>query len=197
MSAIVRSQDKSSRRRQGKEARHPVARATRLAQRDRHALRGQADSKRCAIIYATSLTSGTHRRSRAHPTREFTARRGLDPEVRFQYRKVDSNRVRTMALPILAFMHRFLQHVLPTGFMKVRYYGFLSPSFSTPLEEVAARIELAQGFAARAPDAQIQTPAPLCCRHCGGVLRYLRVICRERSRRSELGQCGGAQCHRQ
>jgi hypothetical protein len=99
-----------------------------------------------------------------------------DTEVRFQYRKVDSNRVRTMALPILEFMRRFLQHVLPAGLMKVRYYGFLSPSFSTPLEEVAARIELAQGFALRAPDAQIQTPAPLCCRHCGGVLRYLRVI---------------------
>ena len=32
----------------------------------------------------------------------------------------------------MEFMHRFLQHVLPTGFMKVRYYGFLSPSFAMP-----------------------------------------------------------------
>jgi len=25
----------------------------------------------------------------------------------------------------MEFIRRFLQHVLPTGFMKVRYYGFL------------------------------------------------------------------------
>lgn len=98
-----------------------------------------------------------------------------DTEVRFTYRKGDSNRVRTMALPILEFMRRFLAHVLPAGFMKVRYYGFLSPSFSIPLEELKARIEMAQGFAARAPDParKIEAPAPMCCRQCGGVLRYL------------------------
>ena len=33
---------------------------------------------------------------------------------------------------------------LPRGFMKVRYYGFLSPSFAMPLEEVKARIEMAR-----------------------------------------------------
>ena len=38
--------------------------------------------------------------------------------VLFHYRKVNSNRVRTMALPILEFMHRFLQHVLPQGLMR-------------------------------------------------------------------------------
>lgn len=100
-----------------------------------------------------------------------------DTEVRFQYRKADSNRMRTMALPILEFMRRFLQHVLPAGFMKVRYYGFLSPSFSMPLQELKARIEMAQGFAAHtrepAPNA---LPAPPRCRHCGGVLRYQRTI---------------------
>jgi hypothetical protein len=40
----------------------------------------------------------------------------------------------------MEFMHRFLQHVLPSGFMKVRYYGFLHPSCSTPLEEIADMI---------------------------------------------------------
>ena len=104
---------------------------------------------------------------------------GVDDEVvRFQYRKAHSNRVRTMALPILEFMHRFLQHVLPRGLMKVRYYGFLSPSFSMPIEEVRGRIEMANGFAVRASAAEIevQAPAPLCCPRCAGVLRYLRVI---------------------
>ena len=54
-------------------------------------------------------------------------------DVRFRYQKPHSNRVRTMTLPIMEFMRRFLQHVLPRGFMKVRYYGFLSPQrFGAP-----------------------------------------------------------------
>jgi hypothetical protein len=28
----------------------------------------------------------------------------------------------------MTFMQRFLQHVLPKGFQKVRYFGFLHPS---------------------------------------------------------------------
>ena len=40
--------------------------------------------------------------------------------VRFRYQKPHSNRVRTMTLPLIEFMRRFLQHVLPRGFMKVR-----------------------------------------------------------------------------
>jgi hypothetical protein len=55
-----------------------------------------------------------------------------DTEVVFRYRKVHSNRVRTMALPVFAFMHRFLQHVLPTGFMKVRYTGLSPPASPCP-----------------------------------------------------------------
>jgi hypothetical protein len=108
-----------------------------------------------------------------------------DSQVVFRYRKPHSNRVRTMPLPIFEFMHRFLQHVLPRGFMKVRYYGFLSPSFATSLDEIKARVELAQGFALHENDAAIEppvAPAPLCCRHCGGRLRYQRTILPLRTR---------------
>ncbi|OGA35207.1 MAG: transposase [Betaproteobacteria bacterium RIFCSPLOWO2_12_FULL_62_13b] len=105
--------------------------------------------------------------------------RADDAEVVFRYRKVGSQRQRTMALAPAEFIRRFLQHVLPTGFMKVRYFGFLSPSFSMPIEEVKGRIELAQGFAARAPqDApEVSTPsATMCCPHCGGRLRWCSVV---------------------
>ena len=102
-----------------------------------------------------------------------------DNQVWFRYRKVHSNRMRTMALPILEFMRRFLTHVLPTGFMKVRYFGFVSPSFSIPIEELRARVELAHGFALHDAHTNIAppaAPAPLCCRHCGGRLRYQRIV---------------------
>jgi hypothetical protein len=108
-----------------------------------------------------------------------------DTQVWFRYRKVHSNRMRTMALPIFEFMHRFLQHVLPRGFMKVRYYGFVSPSFSMPLEELKARVELAQGFALRDSEIDLErsaAPAPRCCPHCGGRLRYQRAILPPRAR---------------
>jgi len=105
-----------------------------------------------------------------------------DTEVVFRYRKVHSNRVRTMALPVYEFIHRFLQHVLPTGFMKVRYYGFVSPSFAMPLEEIKARVEMAQGFALQVPATQIEARPALCCRLCGGRLRYQRAIAPLRAR---------------
>ncbi len=99
-----------------------------------------------------------------------------DTHVRLHYRKVNSNRLRTLALPVMEFIRRFLQHVLPTGFMKVRYFGFLSPSFAMSLEEVKARIEMTQGFAARAAEVNIEKPQPMCCRLCGGVLQYRRIM---------------------
>ena len=100
-----------------------------------------------------------------------------DTHVSFTYRKVHSHRVRTMRLPIFAFMHRFLQHVLPTGFMKVRYFGFLSPSFKMPFEEIKARIELAQGFDVTPPEVtEVPRPRPLRCPRCGNVLRYRCTI---------------------
>ena len=94
----------------------------------------------------------------------------------FRYRKVHSNRARTMRLPIPEFMRRFLQHVLPTGFMKVRYYGFLSPNCSVSIEELKARIAMAHGFARQPPPIEIEPPAPMRCPHCGGSLRFVRSM---------------------
>jgi hypothetical protein len=50
-----------------------------------------------------------------------------DRRVTFRYRKVGDAELRTMTLPAQEFIRRFLQHVLPTGFHKVRYYGLWAP----------------------------------------------------------------------
>ncbi len=47
--------------------------------------------------------------------------------VTFRYQESDSGTWRTMTLPAGEFLRRFLQHVLPRGFHKVRHYGLLSP----------------------------------------------------------------------
>jgi len=46
--------------------------------------------------------------------------------VIFQFKDSKTNQYRTKMLPAIRFIHQFLQHVLPKGFVKVRYYGFLA-----------------------------------------------------------------------
>ena len=48
-------------------------------------------------------------------------------QVRFQWRdNREGGRLKVMALPAVEFMRRFLLHVLPTGFVRIRYYGLFS-----------------------------------------------------------------------
>src|SRR5215813_5674091 len=56
-----------------------------------------------------------------------------DRTVTFTYRKVGSARLRTAQLDVMAFLRRFLQHVLPHGFVKIRHCGFLHASWAIPL----------------------------------------------------------------
>jgi hypothetical protein len=49
-----------------------------------------------------------------------------DGKVRFRWKDYrDANRPKTMALKAEEFIHRFLIHVLPDGFHRIRYFGFL------------------------------------------------------------------------
>ena len=48
-------------------------------------------------------------------------------QVSFRFKNSETNQWQTLTLPALKFIHRFLQHVLPKGFVKIRYYGLLSP----------------------------------------------------------------------
>jgi predicted DNA-binding protein (MmcQ/YjbR family) len=95
-----------------------------------------------------------------------------DHKVFFRYKKTGSRRLRTIALPVMEFIRRFLQHVLPTGFMKVRHYGFMSPTSSVKLDEIRNLIELSYGFEIEEAAVEI-TPAPyMACPHCGGILKF-------------------------
>ncbi|KPA19602.1 transposase, partial [Candidatus Magnetomorum sp. HK-1] len=99
-----------------------------------------------------------------------------DRKVTFQYKKKNSNRMRTCTLDVMEFIRRFLQHVLPSGFMKVRYYGFLNPNCSLSIEHVSALIELAYGFDIEIPSFEKKPLKPLCCENCGGSLKFCYFI---------------------
>jgi hypothetical protein len=47
--------------------------------------------------------------------------------VRFRWRdSQDGNQIKEMSLDAIEFIRRFLLHVLPSGFVKIRHFGFLS-----------------------------------------------------------------------
>ncbi len=76
-----------------------------------------------------------------------------------------------------------------TGFNKVRHFGFLSPSFKMGIEEIKARIELAQGFNVK-PPASVEVPKaqPLHCAHCGAKLVYRRTILPHEQMKQRIAQ---------
>lgn len=45
--------------------------------------------------------------------------------VTFQYTNSKTKKINYLKLPVFEFIRRFLQHVLPSGFMKIRYFGIM------------------------------------------------------------------------
>jgi hypothetical protein len=72
--------------------------------------------------------------------------------ITFSYRQ--DRITRTMRLSPEAFLHRFLQHVLPKGFQRVRHFGWLSPAAKARFERIAALLDW------RAPLLAPPTPVP-------------------------------------
>jgi hypothetical protein len=60
--------------------------------------------------------------------------------VTFRYRDTDSGVEKHCTLGAEDFIHRFLQHVLPKGFVKVRYYGLFSPGKRQTLAALRQRL---------------------------------------------------------
>jgi hypothetical protein len=101
-----------------------------------------------------------------------------DQTVTFSYRKSGSNRWRRMTLEPTEFIRRFLQHVLPRGFQKVRHYGFLSANSRLSLDAIRWLIAVAkrQLFVLLAQPQQTPICVPkICCSCCGGLLRFVAV----------------------
>jgi len=105
----------------------------------------------------------------------------LGRNVTFSYRKSGSNRSRNIIIDALEFIRRFLQHVLPSGFMKVRHFGFMNSackvSFAwlrllvlAALEKIS--FELAD-LLVKKPGMKRKKPF---CRSCGAELLYLFSI---------------------
>ena len=96
--------------------------------------------------------------------------------VFIRYRKPHSHRLRTLVLEVMEFIRRFLQHVLPRGFMKVRYYGFMNPNCGVPLDRISTLIEMSYGFNVVLPNTDLEPWQPIRCPTCGGTLRLRSLL---------------------
>lgn len=94
--------------------------------------------------------------------------------VVFRTKKSGSRRWSTMTLDAFEFIRRFLQHVLPRGFQKVRHYGFLSPASKQSIDAVRRRVQdytFETTLTATALAAAPALPRPVSCPRCGGAMR--------------------------
>jgi hypothetical protein len=77
------------------------------------------------------------------------------------------------------FIRGFLQHVLPSGFHKIRSYGWMSPNSRIDIEQVRwlACLYLGLTFilAMLQPKLERAATKPMRCLHCGGKMRLIGV----------------------
>ncbi|MGE0674965.1 MAG: IS91 family transposase [Methylibium sp.] len=101
------------------------------------------------------------------------------------YRAKGRTRHKTMTLDPGEFMRRFLLHVLPAGFHRIRHYGLLANG--SRRDNLAKARELL-GVAPtpdEAADEPSATPAPtFVCTHCGHAMVVLQVLARDCSIRA-------------
>lgn len=64
-----------------------------------------------------------------------------DGHTTFRYRQSDTGQWKLLTLETPEFLRRFLQHVLPPGFHRVRYYGWWSPAAKDKWERVLALLD--------------------------------------------------------
>jgi hypothetical protein len=94
-----------------------------------------------------------------------------DGQVSFRFKNSDTDQWQTVTLPAFDFIHRFLQHVLPKGFVKIRYYGFLSPI----KKNLLAVAKYLLGDRRRSDDTPVVAEQYIC-PHCGAKLRRVKLL---------------------
>ncbi len=99
-----------------------------------------------------------------------------DRIVTFTSRKPGSNRPRTIRLAVIECIRRFLHHVLPTGFMKVRHVGFVHPNCTINTQDIR-RLITPQNATPSTPAHAPSTPAPdVLCPTCGAPMRMVSRV---------------------
>jgi hypothetical protein len=91
--------------------------------------------------------------------------------VTFRYKDSDTNYWITQSVPAMEFIRRFLQHVVPKGFVKIRYYGLLSPG----KRKLLAVVKYLLGKMTE-PDKSTPDHMEYFCPHCGHSLILIKTL---------------------
>ena len=95
--------------------------------------------------------------------------------VTFTHQDRASGQTKTLRLTGQEFLRRYLQHVLPTGFQRVRHYGWLSPAARKRWERIAALLDWRP---AAPPEASAAPGWVPCCPRCQKPMRLLGTLAR-------------------
>ena len=92
-----------------------------------------------------------------------------------------------MTLTAFEFIRRFLLHVLPDGFQRIRHYGFLANGHRRDKLAIIRRLLDTAAPESVAPDAPSEDPAAAApaatpCPCCGGAMRIIEVLADPRRR---------------
>lgn len=103
--------------------------------------------------------------------------RSLDQgAVTFSYKESATDQLKRCTITAEEFIRRFLQHVLPNRFIKVRYYGLLSPTHRQLLLKARQLLSTTTDKLQRQDIKTSAAPAGLSCPHCGGPLTLLHPL---------------------
>lgn len=105
----------------------------------------------------------------------------VNDKVTFRYRVAESKNLKRCTLPAEVFIHRFLQHVLPRGFVKVRYFGLFSPGKRAVLAQVRALQVVREGATGGSSEQQVTLVTDkhepiVSCPTCGAVMELTLVL---------------------
>lgn len=98
------------------------------------------------------------------------------------YRAAGRTRHKTMTLAAAEFMRRFLLHVLPGGFHRIRHYGLLANAQRrTQIEHARNRLGVVQQVLPRTEAASVDSPvrATFICSHCGASMVVIHIVAPE------------------
>jgi hypothetical protein len=102
-------------------------------------------------------------------------------QVTFQYRASETGQLKFCTLSVENFIQRFLQHVLPNGFVKVRYFGFFGATLRSRLTTVQQSLgkstdpQLDPEQTAQTTESD-ETQSKILCPQCGKAMLFQRVL---------------------
>ncbi|WP_062641188.1 IS91 family transposase, partial [Caballeronia arationis] len=95
------------------------------------------------------------------------------------YRQKGRTRYKAMTLESSEFIRRFLLHVLPAGFHRIRHYGLLAnPVRRANLVKIRTLLGVARKLCPSSHDAVVADQPIFICRHCGAPMLVIDILTR-------------------